>query len=174
MKVYIGKFPKDSHVRKVDVRIDKQDLWGLYETLAHIIHPALVRLKGTKHGAPFVEDSDVPEELRRPIELFHDAHGTDDNWFKRWDWVLDEMIFAFDCHRKGDWEDQFHTGEVDLIFKPVDEEGNPVENDGAKWYELDFGPGDTHTFDREGFDAMQKRISNGTRLFGVYYESLWN
>jgi hypothetical protein len=138
MKVYIGRYSKDwPQQRKVEVRIDKQDLWNLDHTLAQIIYPALVRLREIKHGAPFVADSDVPDELRngKPDDV-----GTDEKWFDRWNWVLDEMIFAFDQHRTGDWEDQFYQGE----------------------------------FDRDGVDVMQARIDNGTRLFGVYYHSLWN
>ena len=33
-------------------------------TLAMIIVPMLKQLKETKHGAPFVDDEDVPEELK--------------------------------------------------------------------------------------------------------------
>ena len=175
MKVYIGKYPKDpAQDRKIEVRIDKQDLWGLDHTLALIIHPALVKLKGCKHGSPHVEDADVPEELRRPADYDNNMSSTDDNWHKRWEWVLDEMIFAFDCIKNDDWEDQFHTGEHDFLFKPVDKEGNPVDEESAQWFELTTGPNDTHVFDKEGFMAMSDRINNGTRLFGVYYRGLWD
>ncbi len=33
-------------------------------TLSHIVVPMLKQLKETKHGAPFVDDEDVPEELK--------------------------------------------------------------------------------------------------------------
>jgi hypothetical protein len=175
MKVYIGKYPKDhNQERKVEVRIDKQDLWGLDHTLAQIIHPALAKLKESKQGAPHVEDADVPEELRRPADYIDSMSDTDDNWFKRWDWVLDEMIFAFGCIKNDEWEDQFHTGEHDIVWQPVDKEGNPIADESAERVLLVFGPNNTHKFDREGYDAMYKRIENGTRLFGVYYSGLWN
>lgn len=161
--IWIHSFQK----RNVQVRIDPWDTWGADDTLAHIILPLLKQLNENKHGAPFVDDEDVPEELRStsapPKENEWD---TDENHFKRWDWVLGEMIFAFKT-KVGDlkdWEDQFHTGESDIIW--VKEEGGT--------YRMDRGENDTHQYDIEGAKAYQERISNGFRLFGKYYESLWS
>lgn len=116
MKVYIGRYPKDPNkTQKVNVQIDKWDTWNMDTTLAHIIVPMLKQLKTTQHGAPLVHDEDVPEELRRPVGYDHDSYGTDNNWFKRWDYVMDEMIFAFErIHLR--WEDtilRLTTGEYD-------------------------------------------------------------
>jgi hypothetical protein len=36
------------------------------------------------------------------------------------------------------------------------------------------GPNYTFKVDREGMQAYQDRISNGFRLFGKYYEALWD
>jgi hypothetical protein len=92
MKVVIGKYPETPQIH-----IDSWDTWNMDHTLADIILPMLIQLKETKHGAPFVDDEDVPEELRStsapPKENEWD---TDANHFKRWDWVMDEMIYAFD------------------------------------------------------------------------------
>ena len=124
MKAYIGKKHKYVH-------IDCWDTWSMDITLAPIIHPMLIQLKKTQHGAPYTEDDDVPEELRstsaRPKENEWD---TDEFHFERWDWILDEMIFAFDQKIKNEWE---------------------VNN-----------------------EELHKRISNGFRLFGKYYENLWD
>lgn len=124
MKAYIGKKHKYVH-------IDYWDTWSMDITLADIIHPMLIQLKKTQHGAPCTDDDDVPEELRstsaRPKENEWD---TDEFHFERWDWILDEMIFAFDQKIKDKWE------------------GNNEE--------------------------LHKRISNGFRLFGKYFESLWD
>ena len=82
--------------RKIQVRIDKYDTWSMDSTLAHIILPMLKQLKETKHGAPDVDDKDVPKKLRStsaPVK--ENEWDTDDNWFDRWDWVLDEMIWTF-------------------------------------------------------------------------------
>jgi hypothetical protein len=130
MKVHIGPYPKGERARKINIRIDKYDTWSMDSTLALIIHPMLVQLKQTKHGSPWIDDEDVPEELRStsapPKENEWD---TDDNHHARWDWVLDEMIWAFETHL--DDESQFKS-------------------------EL-FG-----------------RKRNGFRLFGKYYQALWD
>ena len=36
------------------------------------------------------------------------------------------------------------------------------------------GPNHTRVYDWEGRKAYQERISNGFRLFGKYYENLWD
>lgn len=90
----------------------------------------LKQLKETKQGAPYVDDEDVPEHLRKsaapPTENEWD---TDDNHFKRWDYVLDEMIFAFESKQNCTWVEKY---------------------------------------------VNQVRIINGLRLFGKYYEGLWD
>jgi hypothetical protein len=167
MKVTIGKYPKDSSKeQKISVKIDPWDTWGMDTTLAHIVVPMLKQLKETKHGAPFVDDEDVPIELSKsaapPTENEWD---TDDNHFKRWDWVMDEMIFAFES-KLMDWEDQFWKVKPELDFTeyPEDEGQMTVP---VRWKVK----GDC---DWEARDAYQARISNGFRLFGKYYEGLWD
>ena len=153
--------------RTVKVHIDKYDTWSMDHTLGYVVLPMLKQLKATKHGAPFVDDKDVPKELRSaaapPKENEWD---TDENHFKRWEWVLDEMIFAFETKVGSleDWEDQFHTGEHDIQWKRL-EGGNS---------EMIRGPNDTRKYDAKGRTVYQKRISNGFCLFGKYYESLWD
>ncbi len=162
--------------RKVKVHIDRWDTWSMDHTLAHIVLPMLIQLKKTKHGAPFVDDKDVPKELRStsapPLtEKDKDCGAVDDLHFKRWEWVLNEMIFSFRSKLdEGKWEDQFYTGEYDFVSKATefDENGKP------KLYQLVKGPNDTRKIDMKGLRAYQKRISNGFRLFGKYYENLWD
>jgi hypothetical protein len=36
------------------------------------------------------------------------------------------------------------------------------------------GPNDTYKCDYEGMAVEQARITNGFRLFGKYYENLWD
>jgi hypothetical protein len=79
------------------VKIDYWDTWNADHTLALIILPMLKQLKETKHGSPLVDDEDVPEELKSTSTLPKENEwDTDSNVHKRWDWVMDEMIFAFD------------------------------------------------------------------------------
>ena len=153
--------------QKVYVRIDRWDTWGMDHTLAHIVLPMLVQLKATKQGAPYVDNEDVPEELRSTNAT---NEGEVDNLhFKRWDWVLDEMIFAFHNKLDDNWEAKFETGTFDWSLEP-----NIGENGKPKYYEMVHGPNHTYKVDQEARNAYQKRISNGFLLFGKYYECLWN
>ena len=131
--------------QKTKIRIDKYDTWSMDHTLAPIILPMLVQLKETKHGAPCVDLEDVPEELRPTNteewqKLYKEGGEPDDKFFKRWDWVLDEMIWAFEQKCRDDWMSDY---------------------DYNKW-------------DSEGAKAHQERMSNGFKLFGKYFESLWD
>ena len=166
MKVNIGGYPDYQYwldrffgwnpKQKINVRIDPQDTWSMDYTLAHIITPMLVQLKETKHGAPSVDDADVPKELRmtRKQRKQLSVDGTvDDNHFARWNWILDEMIWAFEQKSREDWDGDFYEYEQD-----------DTEQFGVRlvWE------------DKEGAKAHQERMSNGFRLFGRYYENLWD
>jgi len=152
--------------RTIKVHIDRWDTWSMDDTLAHIILPMLKQLKETKHGAPYVDPKDVPKELhgKKLTKKQKDNGEVDDKHFERWDWVLDEMIFAFDSKVNDGWEEQFETGEYDLQWKKL--EGGMSE--------MVRGPNDTREYDWEGRKAYQERISNGFRLFGTYFENLWD
>lgn len=154
--------------RKVEVHIDRWDTWNMETTLGYIIRPMLKQLNENKHGAPFVDDEDVPEELRStsapPKENDWD---TDDNHFKRWDWVMEEMIFAFESLSGGeneDWEEQFESGVYDLKWIKQ-EDGN---------FRMTKGLDHTAETDWDARKAYGERIQNGFRLFGKYYQSLWD
>lgn len=113
----INRFYFDESEQYVDVRIDPWDTWSMNYTLAHIIIPMLKQLKETKHGAPFVEQEDVPEHLRAPKDFDSASGDVDDNFFKRWDYVLDEMIFAFES----ELEDEIDFTVSDKKRKRMDE-----------------------------------------------------
>lgn len=157
------------------IKIDRWDSWSMDYTLSPIILPMLKQLKATKHGAPFVDDEDVPEELKStsapPKENEYD---TDGNHFKRWDWVIDEMIFAFTCKVDDSWEDEFRSGEIDMVWTPVDAKGNEVPKGEHKYYQMGRGPNDTYQCDYDGMKKVEERIQNGFRLFGKYYSALWD
>jgi hypothetical protein len=125
----IDKFPE----QRINVRIHHYDVWSMDDTLAQIILPMLKLLKENKHGSPYVDNDDVPAELHYkpdPDNPHKEEH--DDLIHKRWAWILDEMLWAFE--RK-------------------------AEND--------------YSYD-DDYKARQKRMSNGFRLFGKYYEALWD
>lgn len=51
---------------------------------------------------------------------------TDENHFKRWDWIMVEMIFAFECKLDDTWQEKFSSGEFDKLSVTVDHLGNEV------------------------------------------------
>lgn len=143
-ETFIGDFLNwiDSKKKRTKkVRIDKYDTWSMDNTLAVIILPMLKQLKATKHGSPAVADEDVPEHLRSTVKPAKNEYEIDDLYHERWDWVMDEMIWAF--------EQIVDDSKENLYF-------------------------DDGTLDVEGWKAYNKRIDNGTRLFGVYFRGLWD
>lgn len=136
--------------REINVSIDDWDTWSADYTLGYIILPVLKKIKKDSTSVPNIENEDVPEHLRN-----------EEHWDKKkWDWVLDEMIWTFeqiilDC------PPDFSTGEVEIKSKKL-------ENG---YYEMIFD-GD-YKVDREAEKEYNDRITNGLLLFGKYYRSLW-
>ena len=157
---------------KVDyVRIDPWDTWSMDHTLADVILPMLKQLQETKHGAPHVDDRDVPKELRStnapPKENKWD---TDELWFARWDWVLAEMIFAFE-HKVDDlWEEEFRSGKFDhkSVACDWDDAGKPT------MYTWEKGPDHTYEYDYRAAKKVHNRMQRGFELFGKYFQNLWD
>jgi hypothetical protein len=155
----------DKRKRTVKVRIDTYDTWSMDETLALITLPMLKQLRKTKHGAPYVDLEDVSEGLRLEISDEQKQQGeVDEKHFERWDWVLDEMIFAFESKMDDSWKEQFESGEHDLELLKL-------ENSCSQMVE---GPKHTKVYDWEGMKVYEARIQNGFRLFGKYYQNLWD
>jgi hypothetical protein len=171
-----NKFLDFIHPQIRYVKIDKYDTWNMDGTLSPIILPMLKQLHANKHGAPNVDDDDVPEELKStsaPPKA--NEWDIDDNHFKRWDWVMEQMIWSFEQLQPDfDWEEQYTSGECDWKFVPVDSEGNEVPKGEHKFSEMRHGPNHTYKIDWEGRNKHQERITNGLKLFGKYYQSLWD
>lgn len=139
MNVVLGKYPEGDEDRLIHVHIDPWDTWSMDETLALIVLPMLIQLKDTKHGSPYIEDVDVPHLPKQgntsdgsmQYDMFASDEHDDLVWSqfeKRWNWVLDEMIFAFE-----------NTNNT---------------------YELSV--------------EECERVQNGFRLFGKYFNGLWD
>ena len=156
------------HPRIEYVKIDHWDTWSMDHTLSSIVVPMLKQLKEVKHGAPNVDDEDVPEELKSTSAPPKEEYDVDDNHFKRWDYVMDEMIFAHQSKLDDDWQEQFYRGVADYIHVEV-----PSEKYG-KLYQMKEGPNHTQKVDWDGMKAYEARIQNGFRLFGKYYQGLWD
>lgn len=142
--------------RKIYVKIDRYDTWSMDHTLAVIILPMLKQLQKTKHGSHVVDLEDVPLELRYTnteeyedqacFEFYreHDVKEGEADIHARWDWVLNEMIWAF-------------------------EQLNADEGDGFKFFSSESGK-----WDSEGYENHNNRLNNGLRLFGKYFRGLWD
>ena len=146
------------------VKIDGWDTWNMDSTLSKIILPMLKQMKESKQGAPFTDDDDVPPELTSlvcPPKKYE--WDTDENWFKRWEWILDEIIWTFE-QLNTDWEEQFYSGVCDYQWVPTSNNCSTMTT----------GPNHTQKFDEEGYKIHSARIDNGLRLFGKYYRNLWD
>jgi hypothetical protein len=146
--------------RQIYVRIDRYDSWSADHTLALIAVPLLKQLQASKHGGPFVDDADVPEGLGlRSYEtdkLPRDG-DVDANHFRRWDWVLSEIIWALEQKTSDNVEDQFYSKK------------NPGLRDESFESMMD-----NIQIDMAGLKAWQERKDRGFLLFGKYYENLWD
>lgn len=172
----------------MQITIHKWDTWNMDHTLALIILPMLKQLKGEKHGAPNVDMGDVPTELwpTTAQQKNYQRNGeTDPKFFDRWDYVMNEMIFAFENKVDDSWQDRFFADSEEVVEKseiefkgvgPAQLRLFPDENGDMEDYEFyEWVRGERpRKFDQEGLKQYQERISNGFRLFGKYYESLWD
>jgi len=145
--------------RQVYVRIDKYDTWSMDHTLAYIILPMLKQLQATKHGSPNVDDLDVPEPLRSTApgarDRCEEEWDLDDNFHERWNYVLSEMIWAFE-QQDNDGDAQFFDHGPKVAGEDIMESVKRMK------------------VDEVGLKAWQVRKANGFRLFGKYYEALWD
>ena len=190
-KTWVSRFLKwvdNSKDRTIKIRIDNYDTWNMDGTLSMIIAPMLRQLKATKHGTPFTDDEDVPEHLRSTAapaltEEEKECGHTDANLESRWEWILDEMIWAFEQeemnNRYGiDPEEKFYSGEwTGMIDIPLDAEGNrlpPERADEAVLFQWEKKDDNTFKVDKKASEEYHKRKQNGFLLFGKYYQSLWD
>lgn len=159
---------QDRRQRHVYVRIDHYDSWNADHTLSLIALPLLRQLKATKHGAPHVDDEDVPPGLGlRSTEApaKENDWDVDANHFDRWEWVLDEIIWA---HQQ---EAHDNPGEQECWQHDLPDPNWPYPK--LSESRLDQMLGNTSCDDAK-LQAFHQRKQNGFRLFGKYYQALWD
>lgn len=147
--------------REIRVEIDDYDIWSMDHTLALIILPMLKRLRDTKNGSANVDPEDCPH-IGKGKET--DFGYSDDKDHERWDWVLNEMIYAFEAEVDEDWDQKFYSGVHDVTWKKLP--------DG--YSEMVRGSKDTFSIDYGAMKADEERRKNGRILFGKYYRGLWD
>ena len=159
------------------VKIDYWDVWSMDYTLSPIILPMLKQLKEVKHGSGYIELEDVPEHLRFTQTEDYDSQSTFDFYrednsegpdvHKRYDWFLNELIWTVEqlCDDdKGENKFWIEHGEIDFSKHPEDEGKTSKPLRWLKEAQVDW----------EGLRLHQERVSNGVRLFGKYYQTLWD
>lgn len=163
MKIDIGPYRGNrwfSRKRKVRIKYHNYDTWSLDHTLALIIAPGLQQLKDTNHGFGHVDDEDLPTACLK------DASGEE-----RWEWIMDEMIWAFEQHGGEDDTAQYYHNRDQLEMVTIPSE------DGSRTLSFNHqkDPNKPPYFrDYEGLKKHDERKANGRRLFAKYYESLWD
>jgi len=142
--------------QKVRVHVDDHDIWSADVTIAHMVLPLLKKLRDEKHGYPLIDPKDIeglPKELK-PTKKEADEYAKkglpDPKAEARWDWVMNEMIFAMECIVDDSWEDEFFERE------------DPEDMLSVKM------------IDREGYKKKHERIDRGLRFFGLWFRALWD
>lgn len=110
MLVYIPTFePKNGETEVI--QIHDYDTWSMDYTLSRIIYPMLVKFKADVMSFPTtLEQSDVPAFLQLKEGLTEEEEF--DLYEKQWEWVLNEMIYAFDlCSNSEDAYPPFEEDE---------------------------------------------------------------
>jgi len=122
MKVFLGEYKQDGTERDIQIEIHHYDTWSGDITLALIAVPLIEKIKENKQGAPHVDDEDVPAELKRinNQDPDHPDWQLDGAWFKRWHYVLDEILWGLKEVR-----DFFPT--EDLVYNPGTESKEYLE-----------------------------------------------
>ncbi len=157
MKVFIGNYQDDDTPRQEDVFLDDWDSFNADHTIALIAAPLLQQLQLTKQSSGMVDNEDVPEELRSTsVPAKENEWDTDNNFHKRWEWVLDEMIWTLTEHANAAGDDKFFD------HSEVDEKADIMTQ--VMQIKCDL----------EGLDAYNKRKQRGFELFGKYFQSLWS
>lgn len=125
---------------KDKIKVTTLDVYDADVTMAKVILPVLETYVQHKQSYGFVDDCDVPANLKTGFDY------DETNLKKKWDYVLEEMIFAF----------------------------RAISN--SRMFIHDFHE-ETTEWDKSYSCAvmeLEKRINNGTALFGKYFSSIWS
>lgn len=118
-----------------------RDLWSLDYTIAKFALPRLIELKKQMHGIPSSMFEKLPED-----EYNHTPEQTKAAE-KKWNDILDEIIFAMDYV------------------------ANCREHD---YYPKKTWPEKTIKEDYDELLAVEKRVQDALLLFGTYFRNLWD
>lgn len=115
MKVHIGPHRKN---RRVHVHVDDYDVWNADTTMATIIVAVLNKYREDITGSPHVQNEDVPEHLhmtKEQVAQFLEYGETDSQFYERWKYVIDEMIYAMNVVANNDVEYEYLKEQEDRV-----------------------------------------------------------
>lgn len=164
--------------RKVKVVVHEYDYWSADATLTPIILPLLKKLKAAKHGSGYIDMEDVPEHMRATETEEWDSQSTFDFYkdetdtqklkcdvHTRYEWALDEMIWAFEQLNDDDSENQFWIEHGEIDWDAGESEDKTTRT--LVWKK-------PSVVNWDGLRNHQTRVQNGLRLFGKYFSTLWD
>jgi hypothetical protein len=161
MKVFIAPYTQyhveEERHRQVDVEIHDYDMWSLDHTLAKIIYPALLKFRETVHSFPMVDDADAPDGKTLNGIYDHELKG-----------IWTEPAADDEEQEARDLADVRYTRWLYVLDEMIFS-FHCLYTDNA-WEDEYYERG----YPREEMNVIEERISNGFRLFGKYYRSLWN
>jgi hypothetical protein len=138
-----------------------------------------LQLKNAKHGVPSEMVDDVGGEsysAQDSFDFYKESHNESfDIACKRWDEILDKMIWAFEQLLKDDYSEKYHHGKAEYDWVESDKTyPNPITGKIEATYQmLDKNPND-HWYDHVGEKLHEARMQEGFELFGKYYRNLWD
>jgi hypothetical protein len=178
MKVKIGRYPKGDTERRISIDIERFDTYSVDHTLAYIIMPLLVQLKHTKHGIPteFAEVGGANYDSQESFDFYKETHNDSfEEGCKRWDEVLDKMIWSFQQLIDDDYEAKYRHGDSEFDWVKTDKQyPNPVTGKLEDTFQMVDKFPEQHWTDYEGMRKHEERIQEGLELFGKYYRNLWD
>jgi len=157
-----NKFVSWNPLWKDKIVLDPEDSWSADLTIAKIAVPVLKQLKKTKHGYGLIDDSDVPDYLK--------SHN-DEHCEKKYEWVLDEIIWSL-TERANNEE---NAPDLPDSF-PLFDECPDGSSGGFSWKRREYSKEEQQIYDEfiEKTTEYENRIQNGCRLFGTYFQTLWD
>jgi len=177
MKVRLGSYKKRG-TRKISIDIDHHDTWSMDHNLALIILPLLIQLKATKHGIPseFADVGGEPHGSQSSFDFYTETHNEAfDQGVKRWEEVLDKMIWAFEQIAFDNYDEKYRHGEPKFDWIKTDKKfANPISGKMEDTYQMVDKNPDEHWYDVVGHQMHDERVQEGLDLFGKYYRSLWD
>jgi len=131
--------------------LDNSDTWSVDYTLSKLAVPMIKQLHREKMGYGYIDDSDVPDELKT---------GTKEHDEIKYNWFMNEIIWCLNEIA----QEEPNSPDIELdedLFVLNRDERSPEQNETMKNF-LKL---------HEEYDA---RIANGCRLFGKYFRNLWS